>query len=36
VKSRQHKELWNAWWVLLLVAGLFGFEWWLRRRYGYL
>ena len=36
VKSRQHKELWNAWWVLLLVAGLFGLEWWLRRRYGYL
>ncbi|TNF37362.1 MAG: hypothetical protein EP329_03340 [Deltaproteobacteria bacterium] len=36
VKSRQHKELWNAWWVLLLVGGLFGFEWWLRRRYGYL
>ena len=36
VKSRQRHELWNAWWVLLLVGGLFGLEWWLRRRYGYL
>jgi len=36
VKSRQRHELWNAWWVMLIIASLFGLEWWLRRRYGYL
>ncbi len=36
VKSRRHRELWNAPLLLLLIAGLFGIEWWLRRRYGYL
>ncbi len=36
VKSRQHIELWNSVWVILLLATLFGFEWWLRRRHGYL
>lgn len=36
VASRQHRELWNAWWVILLMGALFGAEWWLRRRYGYL
>ncbi|MGM0578138.1 MAG: glutamine amidotransferase [Myxococcota bacterium] len=36
VLDRQHDELWNAPWVLAAVALLFGLEWWLRRRYGYL
>ena len=36
VKSRTHQELWSAPWALLLAALLFGLEWWLRRRYGYL
>lgn len=36
VKSRHHDELWNAPLALLLIAALFGLEWWLRRRYGYL
>lgn len=36
IKSRHHNELWNAWPMILLIAGLFGLEWWLRRRYGYL
>lgn len=36
VKSRTHKDLWSAPWALAIVAGLFGLEWWLRRRYGYL
>ncbi|MCC6622818.1 MAG: hypothetical protein IT385_16270 [Deltaproteobacteria bacterium] len=36
VKSRTHKDLWSAPWALALVVGLFGLEWWLRRRYGYL
>ncbi len=36
VKSRTHQELWDAPYALVLAALLFGFEWWLRRRYGYL
>lgn len=36
VKSRTHQELWSAPWALVLAALLFGLEWWLRRRYGYL
>ena len=36
VLSRQHDELWNAPWVLGLLVALFGAEWWLRRRYGFL
>ena len=36
VTSRRHNELWNVPWVILLLAALFGCEWWLRRRYGYL
>ncbi|MFO0750983.1 MAG: hypothetical protein U1F43_35715, partial [Myxococcota bacterium] len=36
VKSRTHKDLWSAPWAMALVVGLFGLEWWLRRRYGYL
>jgi uncharacterized membrane protein len=36
VKSRTHQELWSAPWALLLAALLFGLEWWLRRRFGYL
>lgn len=36
VKSRTHQELWSAPWALGLAVLLFGLEWWLRRRYGYL
>lgn len=36
VKSRSHKDLWSAPWALGLAVLLFGLEWWLRRRYGYL
>ncbi|MEZ4265252.1 MAG: glutamine amidotransferase [Myxococcota bacterium] len=36
VMSRRHDELWNAPWVLAALALLFGAEWWLRRRYGFL
>ncbi|MCB9727642.1 MAG: hypothetical protein H6744_16865 [Deltaproteobacteria bacterium] len=36
VMSRRHDELWNAPWVFVALALLFGAEWWLRRRYGYL
>jgi hypothetical protein len=36
VKSRSHQELWDAPYALVVAALLFGFEWWLRRRYGYL
>ncbi len=36
VLSRKHNELWNAPWLLILIATLFGLEWWLRRRYGFL
>jgi len=36
VKSRTHKDLWSAPWALGLAVLLFGLEWWLRRRYGYL
>lgn len=36
VKSRTHSDLWSAPWALALVVGLFGLEWWLRRRFGYL
>ena len=36
VKSRSHQELWSAPWALALAVALFGLEWWLRRRYGYL
>jgi len=36
VKSRTHQELWSAPWALGLAVLLFGLEWWLRRKYGYL
>lgn len=36
VESRRHRELWNVPFVLVLLAGLMGLEWWLRRRFGYL
>jgi hypothetical protein len=36
VRNRAFVELWSSGWVLLALAGLFGLEWWLRRRYGYL
>jgi hypothetical protein len=36
VKSRSHQELWSAPWALTIAVFLFGLEWWLRRRYGYL
>lgn len=36
VMSRRHDELWNAPWVLAALVLLFGAEWWLRRRYGFL
>jgi len=36
VKSRTHQELWSAPWALGLAVALFGLEWWLRRKYGYL
>ena len=36
VKSRSHQELWSAPWALGLAVLLFGLEWWLRRKYGYL
>lgn len=36
VASRRHRELWNVPFVVLVLAALFGLEWSLRRRYGYL
>ncbi len=36
VNWRQDVELWNHWWSLLLLVVLFGLEWGLRRRWGYL
>ncbi len=36
VRNRAFVELWSSTWALLALAGLFGLEWWLRRRYGYL
>jgi len=36
VRNRAFVELWSSSWVLFALAALFGLEWWLRRRYGYL
>lgn len=36
IASRRHRELWNVPFVLLILILLFGAEWWLRRRFGYL
>jgi hypothetical protein len=36
VRNRAFVELWNSTWALLLFGALFGLEWWLRRRFGYL
>ncbi len=36
VASRRHRELWNTPFIVLVLALLFGAEWWLRRRFGYL
>ncbi|MEZ0389899.1 MAG: hypothetical protein ACAI34_22665, partial [Verrucomicrobium sp.] len=29
------EPLWNRWWILLLIVGLLGTEWWMRRRQGW-
>jgi hypothetical protein len=36
VRNRAFVELWSLPWVLAGLAALFGLEWWLRRRFGYL
>ncbi len=36
VVRRQEHPLWSSAWVLMAAVLLFGFEWWLRRRMGYL
>jgi len=36
VTHRRYKELWNTPFAVLMLAALFGVEWWIRRRWGYL
>ena len=36
VLKRRHEDLWASPWALMLLIGLFGLEWALRRRFGYL
>jgi uncharacterized membrane protein len=36
VLGRRHDDLWASPWALMLLIGIFGLEWALRRRFGYL
>ncbi|MEE2780260.1 MAG: glutamine amidotransferase, partial [Myxococcota bacterium] len=36
ILNRKHVDLWTSPWVLMGLIGVFGTEWWLRRRFGFL